>query len=370
MSARHTLQHPGVPRLAAGRSKSMALARCRPLRTALCALAIAVTVFAGAAPGLAQAPGPPSPGVGANTAVRDDVRKLHNTALAALKRGDIDVAYKGFLEAWARQKVPRIALNLGRAELSLKKHRAAAEHLHLFLRLDTEMTPEERKEVEGFFTEARKHISTIRVNVLPAGADVFLDGENIGRAPLEDDLFVDPGHHTIEARTAKAAEKTEIDTLSGAESSVTLDAKERVIVKPPPPPAPSPRTPAPAPPSARPIRVVLLAVGAGAAVAGLGVGAGAWAAVEGKNADLDAICRSRECPNSGSRDYSSQRAAWTRIEGDRANLARVSAAGFFAGSAVGLATLGYLIFGSKAPVKSTGVNFTITPGGVQASGHW
>lgn len=286
---------------------------------------------------------------------------IYKEAVRLFKKGDFEKALGGFQEVWVTEKKPKVMGNIGRCELKLGKYRDAAEHLDLFLRLDTEMTPDERKDVYDLLGEAKKHVTTLRVTVTPAGAEVFVNGESKGRAPLEGDIFVEPGRHKIEARTDKGAELTEIDTQSGAEWPVKLEVKEKVVMKPPPPPPP---------PSTPPMRIALLVVGSGVAVAGLGVWAGMWSAEMKKRDDLDTICKPRECPAPGASDYSSKSDERVKAGHERATLSNISTAGLVVGSAVGAATLGYLIFGSKNPAKSTGMNIVITPGGIQASGAW
>src|SRR5262249_23238611 len=50
------------------------------------------------------------------------------------------------------------------------------------------------------------------------GAVVLVDGKEVGRAPLEDDVFVEPGSHAIEARLAEFTDAKE--TVEGAKGGV------------------------------------------------------------------------------------------------------------------------------------------------------
>lgn len=203
-----------------------------PSRRFLRSLCFALYFAAAGLPGAALAQASPPTTATAPT-IRDDVRKLHNDALLALKRNQVEAAYKGFLEAWTLQKIPRIAGNLGRAELKLGKHRDAAEHLALFLRESRDLGDEERKELEAQLAEAKAHVGVVRVAVAQDGAEVWVDGTAAGTAPLVHEIYLAPGRHTVEARHAGTLVKKDFDAQPGAVLTVRLDAA-------PPPPASSP----------------------------------------------------------------------------------------------------------------------------------
>lgn len=207
-------------------------------------------------------------------AIRDEVRKLHNDALAAYQRKDFAAAYEGFRQAWSLQRVPRIAGNLGRAELALQKYRDAAEHLALFLAEDSGLGEEERSKVSQQLAEAKAKVGTLRVETTPAGAEVLLDGALAGTAPLRHEIYVEPGRHVVQVRHAGTRLTREVEARAGSDETVKLDV-------PPPPPQPATPPPAAPPPSTPvrsspfPIRTVLLVAGSVVAVGGgvlMGVG--------------------------------------------------------------------------------------------------
>src|SRR5690348_11404031 len=102
----------------------------RALR-AMMVLGVAGRCVVGAVPAVAQTPasGESDANASATTAappVREDARRLHTEALASFRAGEFQKAYAGFIEAWNLQglpRIPRIAGNLGRAELKVGKHR-------------------------------------------------------------------------------------------------------------------------------------------------------------------------------------------------------------------------------------------------------
>lgn len=295
---------------------------------------LSVTAQAAAAPSPTPAAGVPS--------VRDDVRKLHNAALDALKRGEFQAAYKGFLAAWSLQQIPQIAGNLARSEVALGKHRDAAEHLEYFLRLETRMLPAEKSDRQLQLTDAKRHIVTLRLRTQPDGAEAFIDGKRVDKPELEHDLFLDPGPHTLEARCeGRVATKT-IDELAGAElAPITLE------VLPPPPPIPARE---PVAPEVRPFptRTVILIGGGALALIGLGMGAATGAVALTKQADEDK-CASETCFNS--------------IERSRHPLAIASLAGFIVGGAAAVGTGIYFLVGTNRDGRNAATKLRIAPAG-------
>lgn len=103
--------------------------------------------------------------------------------------------------AWELEKTFDVAANLGDIELRNGKPRAAAKHLSYSLRaLPPTASAADQKRIRARFEEARKLVAAISVRVQPEGASVLVDGEVAGTAPLADDVYVDPGEHTITAQ--------------------------------------------------------------------------------------------------------------------------------------------------------------------------
>ncbi|KYF82603.1 hypothetical protein BE11_37025, partial [Sorangium cellulosum] len=53
---------------------------------------------------------------------------------------------------------------------------------------------------EKWLAESRAQVGAVAVTVGTAGAEVLVDGKSVGRAPLEGEVFVEPGEHRVEAR--------------------------------------------------------------------------------------------------------------------------------------------------------------------------
>ena len=105
-----------------------------------------------------------------------------------------------YRQAWERQRSFKIAANLALVELKLGKARDAAEHLDFALRNlppDAPNLTEARAHLERMLAEARTRVGAAAVQVDESGAKVLVDGELVGRTPLDGPLFLTVGSHTI-----------------------------------------------------------------------------------------------------------------------------------------------------------------------------
>ena len=171
----------------------------------------------------------------------------------AFEDGKFPEAEKAYREAFVLKPVYDIAGNLAMAEFAQSKHRDAAEHLALAIRLFP-LTGDSatRDKMQKTFDQCKGHVGVVKVNVTTVrGAQVSVDGKVFGEAPLDDDLFLNPGTHTISvtAKGYKDASKS-VDVKKGVASVVKLD----LVLLPPevvvrngsdtPPPAPRSKMPA------------------------------------------------------------------------------------------------------------------------------
>jgi hypothetical protein len=147
------------------------------------------------APAQAQPRGP--------SAAAAPVKRLHEDGLQAAKQRRWEQAYSLLTRAWEQERLWQVAEGLGRTEVELGKYRDAAEHLTIFLRETRDIatvSAEERAEAERLLSLARAQVVALSILVEPAGADVFVDGVLVGKAPLADPVFVVPGRRSVEAR--------------------------------------------------------------------------------------------------------------------------------------------------------------------------
>lgn len=122
----------------------------------------------------------------------------------AFRRGDTHEAYRQYQIAWELHRTFDIACNLGRAEAELGKLTQAADHLAYCLD-NFSSSPQQdlqsaRQRYSELFRTIRAQVSSLRFDVDPDGARVFVNGVDVGTTPLERDIFVLPGRQVVELK--------------------------------------------------------------------------------------------------------------------------------------------------------------------------
>jgi hypothetical protein len=150
-------------------------------------------------------------------------RDLYETGMSAAAKERWGEAHAAWLAAWGLKRHYQIAGSLGTAEAKLGRYRDAAEHLASFMREAPATKVKERQSVQELLAEVRKHVGALGIKVEPAGAEVFVDGVRVGKAPLADEVFVDAGARVIEARLeGYEIASAKVDAAAGASREVAL----------------------------------------------------------------------------------------------------------------------------------------------------
>lgn len=277
-------------------------------------------------------------------------RSLWREGTDAYRKGQHDRARLLYLSALRAQKHFQIAGSLGHVEFALGRYRDAAEHVSFYLRETRDLpgaSPRDRAMLEQDLAAAQARIGVVIVSVEPKGAEVFVDGTSVGRAPLADPVFVDPGRHVIEARLEGYQSTADArDVTPGSRAELALRLPRAVAAPRPPPMALRPVAERPAMPIA-PVRGTLkdpvVIGGAAVTVVGASVGAaltGWWASLGGSGE-----CLHRTDPTPCEREWATVKSAsvWT-----------------FAGAGLtGLGTLTYTLLarrqlGTAKPARAIG----------------
>ncbi|MEJ7731795.1 MAG: PEGA domain-containing protein [Polyangiaceae bacterium] len=153
-----------------------------------------------------------------------EAAKLFHQGSAAYDAGRFEEALRSWRAAWDLHRTFDIAGNLAQVELKLGKRRGAAEHLTYALRnFPPSAKATVRAEMEARLDALKKDIPSVRVRVNVPEAEVLVDGQVVGRAPLSDALYVEPGKHLIAARHAGHTEaQQEVELAPGNTQDVEL----------------------------------------------------------------------------------------------------------------------------------------------------
>ncbi|WP_441292518.1 hypothetical protein ACSRUE_20895 [Sorangium sp. KYC3313] len=205
---------------------------------------------------------------------------------------DAEAAYRA---AWKADPRPEFAGELGLSELALGRPRDAAEHLRESLVYPETLQPAAQRRFRAGLEKAEREVSFATVAVSRPEAEVFIDGQSIGRGQGMYFVYLDPGRH--EARGTLEGYVDDVypfEAERGRESMVGLHLEP----KPPPPAAPppvasasivAPVAPAPAATPGGPSAGTVFRVGGIAlASAGIALGTGFVVAAAVRDGDAEA----------------------------------------------------------------------------------
>ncbi|WP_437757938.1 PEGA domain-containing protein [Sorangium sp. So ce1389] len=310
-------------------------------------------------------------------ALTDKARQLYEEGRQAAGAGKWADAHASFLAAWAIKPHYQIASNLGVTCLKLGRNREAAEYLTRYLREAPATKVKERQSAEASLREALAKVASVTVQVAPQGAVVTVDGTTVGKAPLADPVFLDPGKHEIGARLDGHVPGTRPFVAAAGGIDKVVFQLERtpasgVVVGPGPG-----GTTTPIPPRDD-VRTAVL-VGGGV-VAGVGVGAGVLLTVlaNGRAGDArrlraEVVAEDKEhrkCPAVNPQKCEDLSDAVDA----RVTLSNSALWSFVAGGAVGVGTLIYGLVTMESAATSRSVRVTPLLGpqaaGISASGSF
>lgn len=329
------------------------------LRTTLIAAVLLATV-----PAFGQAPAAPA---APSVDISPEVRRLYADGADAAERGEWERARGLFQQAFDLKPIPKIAANLGRAELMVGKPCAAAEHLEYYLAKEKGADAESLQDVQKVLDKATAKIGVLRVRVNVDGAKVFVDGKSASTSPLTHSIFVEPGNYSVEAQ-AEGHEPAKKDVAVGANAKLEVPLELTPIKKVrerPPPPAREPAW-----------RMPGILGGIGLAAMGVGVGIGFSVAAFQKNdemwAEADRLQLITPQNQTICAGLSDPRCANLVDAGQTRDVyGNAAIAGYLVG---GIATMGTVVFwhfskpetAKKRPV--TTMNVVPTPGGLSVIG--
>lgn len=219
-------------------------------------------------PGHAQ----PQPVNEARAAFQDGVRQYAEHHYAE--------ALESFRRAYRVRPHPSVLVNIANCHMALNQPQQAVTLFERYLSDPSNtLSTEQRLEIQHGLEEAQRQLAQVTVHVVPAGAEVFLDGDLIGVAPLRRAIATGPGPHVIEARlSGTASQQHQARLAPGGQLTVTLDLNAArsylgapavsavAVVAPPPPqsvvvaPPPPPQPVVVAPPPVRPPQPQTVAV--------------------------------------------------------------------------------------------------------------
>jgi hypothetical protein len=181
---------------------------------ALCAT-LAIT-----APARAQAP----TGATAPEAANAQADDLTHRGVDFIKKHQWAEAEALLRQAWGLRHAYDIAGNLGLAEAGLGRWREASEHLAFALEtFPANGKAAHRELLREKLAKVREELGALTIVVGTAGAEVLVDGQRVGTAPLSGAVFVEAGAHSVEARLpGYVTARQGVEAVRGGALAVTL----------------------------------------------------------------------------------------------------------------------------------------------------
>ena len=169
-------------------------------------------------------------------------RERFREGVSLFDKKEYDKARIAFLQAYALKKHPAVLLNLAQSELRSNHEAEAAKHFAAYLREAKDASDAERLAAEAGLNVTKNAVAAIEVSVDEPFAEVYLDSTMEGLSPLPGPLYVNPGTHTVEARTGGKSDSVQIAASAGKQFNATLTFAVKPAPATPPEvrPAPSP----------------------------------------------------------------------------------------------------------------------------------
>jgi len=165
--------------------------------------------------------------VPAQAHAQDDVtltmaRERFKEGVGYFDKKDFAKARVAFLQAYALKKHPSVLLNLAQSELRSGHEADAAKHFAQYLREHKDATEAERQGADTGLTAAKALVAEVALDVDANGAEIYVDGDLEGQAPLPGSVYLTPGAHEIQARKDGKSVTGPINASAGQSTSLRL----------------------------------------------------------------------------------------------------------------------------------------------------
>jgi hypothetical protein len=321
-------------------------------------------------PGLARAGDPAEKTVEAH-ALTDRAAALYDEGVVAFRKSKLAEARAAFLAAWALKQHWQIAANLADCELQLGRFRDAAEHAMYYAK----NAPADRSDrAAQLFADASTKVATLRIDAQPDGTEILVDARSIGRAPMGEPVFLDPGEHTITARVPGRPDVVrKLSLLAGHSDKLQVRVDAAAVSLPPPPLRPP----------SEGLYVPALVTGGAVSGAGLIAGIVFTVVANGKSSDAASL-RSALVSSSGPSACNAATVGSQTTEGKdcqeivslRGERDTFSNAAFWSFVGAGVVGAGTLVYALAGPRKKSAVGLQAFPvlssagGGMLVQGTW
>jgi hypothetical protein len=215
--------------LAAGLPAQRALAQAAaepPPSKATAASGAAASVAAPSAPASgAAAPTAPSASVAPLAeSLQGPARADYAGARILYEDGDYAGAYTKLESAYVASKDPRLLWNMAACEKALRHYASVMNLLERYLNEGGGLIgQDERQATRELVETVREFVNELRLDVQPAGVDVYVDGARVATSPLAGPLRVDMGRRKLRFQKAGLVpQEAEMDLAGGKSADLKV----------------------------------------------------------------------------------------------------------------------------------------------------
>lgn len=149
-------------------------------------------------------------------------RDLWYRGVEAFRKGNYEEARLAFTECYALMPKSDVLRNLSISEIQSGHYVSAARHLRQLLAAG-ELPANVREEATTRLAQAEAQIGQLAVAVDVAGADISIDGTNVGRSPLDGSWYIEPGLHDVAvSKPGYPVDQRQIFALAGVSIPVEV----------------------------------------------------------------------------------------------------------------------------------------------------
>jgi hypothetical protein len=154
---------------------------------------------------------------------KEEARKHYDRAIELVDDGQLPGAVIEFQRAYDLTKNFSVLYNIGQVYVSIAKPVEAISAYEAYLVGGGRRIPADRRaDVEREIARQRARVATLVFRILPDGATVRVDGNEIGKTPLAQPLLISVGEHVVSA-AAQGHEPVEL--------KVTVAGEDRRIIE-------------------------------------------------------------------------------------------------------------------------------------------
>lgn len=160
--------------------------------------------------------------------VREKARMLFDEANQKFEQRQVDEALRMYRQVYARWPHPRVLFNIAVTLGFLSQPLESARTFKQVLEYGPDpVTPERYKQAAERYVELMGQLATLEVVCTDAGAQVSVDGNPVGTAPLRTRTTVGPGNHQVTASLkGKIPFTASVRLAPGEDKTVTVSLQD------------------------------------------------------------------------------------------------------------------------------------------------